>query len=144
MGTGPGPHERLNVLVQALRDLERYRDTITRERFESDPDATRQVKNALYEAADAAIAVAQHVASREGLGVPGSYRDVFVMLGANGRLRPDLATHMADWAAFRNVIAHFYTVLDLDRLHERRTTRLDDLAEFAAWAAADLASPRTP
>lgn len=138
MGSSPGPHDRLSTLRAAAADLRRYASTIPRERFERDGDSARQVKNALYEAADSVVALGQHVVAVRGLGPPSDYKAVFDLLARSGAMPAALAESMKDWAGFRNVLAHLYTALDLDRLDERRRTRLDDLDAFTAWAASTL------
>jgi uncharacterized protein YutE (UPF0331/DUF86 family) len=53
-------------------------------------------------------------------------------LARAGRLPPDLASRLADWASFRNVLAHFYPVLDLRRVHES-LSEIGDLRRFLDW-----------
>ena len=60
----------------------------------------------------------------------GRYRDALLELGRAGILEPDLAARLADWASFRNVLAHFYPILDLRRVYGALTD-IGDLEAFA-------------
>jgi hypothetical protein len=51
---------------------------------------------------------------------------------------------LAEWASLRNVIVHTYTKLDLERLYEAYTTKLEVLRKFRALAAASLGWTAAP
>ncbi len=127
--------ERRLALRSAIEDLRRYRATFALPHFLVDRDAQRLVLHALYVATQASIDEAQQRVSEWGLENRGTYRDAFIVLAQSGRLPLELGGQMALWASMRNVLAHFYPVLDLRRVH----AALDDIeqiATFEAWLRA--------
>ncbi len=128
--------ERRRALADALADLERYRATWTLEELQASRDAQRMVLHALYVAVQACVDEALEIARADGAEAVGSYREAFLALGRSGRLSPDLAARLADWASLRNVLAHFYPVLELRRIHAA-LGELSDLRSFEAWLRAE-------
>jgi uncharacterized protein YutE (UPF0331/DUF86 family) len=126
--------ERRRALKDALADLDRYRATWDVDAFLASRDAQRMVLQALYVAVQASVDEALELARKSGLESAGSYRDAFLSLAEAGLLPADLAARLADWASFRNVLAHFYPVLDLRRVHAA-LSELDDLHGFLKWLA---------
>ena len=125
------------VLLDNLADLRRYRTRISRDELRSDRDAQHLVLHALYVAVQASVDMALHVGADLGLAQTASYQDAFRHLGAAGQLDPELATRLTGWAGLRNVLAHFYPVVDYDRVHDA-LLELSDLEDFAAWISAKL------
>jgi uncharacterized protein YutE (UPF0331/DUF86 family) len=121
--------ERRRALSEALTDLERYAATWSLEAFLASRDAQRMVLQALYVAVQAAVDEAIELLQERGAEPVASYRDAFLGLGRSGRLAPELARRLADWASFRNVLAHFYPVLDLRRVHAA-LSEIGDLRQF--------------
>jgi uncharacterized protein YutE (UPF0331/DUF86 family) len=128
----------LEELLRATADLRRYASDVDRARFESERDANLMVRSALYLAAQAALDLAHHLVRVRGLRTPVDYKDAFESLREGGLISPELAAAMKDWAGFRNVLAHIYTRLDLDRVHDKRTADRVHLDEFARIAASLL------
>lgn len=126
----------LGALDEALLDLEQYAREVSRERLGTDRGAFRMVCHALYVASQAAIDLGEVLVSARGLGPAGSYREVFDLLARAGVLTPALASRLGAWAGLRNVLAHFYTKLDLDRLHAAYTGDLEPLRELRRVAVA--------
>ena len=52
------------------------------------------------------------------LGTPASYADAFRLLERAGVLEPALADRLVRAAGFRNVVAHAYDMLDMQRVHD--------------------------
>lgn len=52
------------------------------------------------------------------LGTPASYADAFRLLERAGVLEPALADRLVRAAGFRNVVAHAYDTLDMQRVHD--------------------------
>jgi uncharacterized protein YutE (UPF0331/DUF86 family) len=67
--------------------------------------------------------------------MPGTYADVFTALARHGVVPRDLATRLAAAAAFRNLVAHQYGVLDWRRVYALATSNLGDLDTFCAALA---------
>jgi uncharacterized protein YutE (UPF0331/DUF86 family) len=130
----------LAELREALRVLGRYRATVPRERLMAEIDTQNMVLFALYRAVQCSIDLGQHVIAERELPVPSAYREVFRVLGSAGIVDATLAEHLERWGGFRNVVAHQYGSLDLERVARALYEDLDDLEDFAT-AMARLAPP---
>ena len=74
--------------------------------------------------------IAAHIISEEGLGVPGSAGEMFLLLQESGYLSADLADRMVKAVGFRNLLVHEYLKIDLQRLHQAAEKNVDDLMEY--------------
>jgi uncharacterized protein YutE (UPF0331/DUF86 family) len=120
--------ERRASLTTALDDLRRYRSGHELGQFLVSRDLQRLVMHALYVAVQASIDEALELCSERGISVR-TYRDAFLELGRAGALDAALAARLSDWAAFRNVLAHFYPVIDLRRVWAA-IDQIGDLEDF--------------
>jgi uncharacterized protein YutE (UPF0331/DUF86 family) len=77
-----------------------------------------------------AIDLGQHVIVERGLSVPSAYREIFRVLGTAGLVEPALATRLEAWGGMRNVVAHQYGNLDLERVATALYDELGDLDAF--------------
>lgn len=140
--------EKLALLVraldEALADLDRYAQEVPFERFVSDRDAYRMVCHALYVAAQATLDIAEVLLTDRRLGPAATYREAIDLLATDGVLEPGLAREIGGWVGLRNVLAHVYTRLDLERLHDACATGLDPLRSFREIAAAEIERPEPP
>jgi uncharacterized protein YutE (UPF0331/DUF86 family) len=125
----------IEELRQALDVLDRYRTSIPRDRLLADLDTQNMVLFALYRAMQGAIDLGQHLIAERGLPVPSSYREVFRVLGDAGLVDADLARRLEGWGGMRNVIAHQYGAIDLQRIARALYDELSDLGAFAAAIA---------
>jgi uncharacterized protein YutE (UPF0331/DUF86 family) len=127
--------ERFLALLEALRQslvtLDRYQQTVDRERLLRDVDAQNMVLFALYRAVQGAIDLGQHLIAELSLPVPAAYREVFRSLADAGLLTSELGAKLQGWAGFRNIIAHDYGVLDMQLVAQALHADLVDLHEFA-------------
>jgi uncharacterized protein YutE (UPF0331/DUF86 family) len=132
----------LGILLDNLADLRRYRTAVTLERLNADRDVQHQVLHALYLAVQSAVDLALHIGADAALPQSGSYQDAFRRLGAAGMIDPALAERLASWAGFRNILAHFYPVLDHARVHAA-LSEIGELEAFAGYVASllDRAAP---
>ena len=126
---------RLGVLLDALSDLRRYRESVALERLQNDRDAQHMVLHAMYLAVQASIDVALHAAADAKLPAGQTYREAFARLRAAGLLERGLADRMEGWAGLRNVLAHHYATVDYALIHAALASDLGDLEEFAAAAS---------
>jgi uncharacterized protein YutE (UPF0331/DUF86 family) len=62
-----------------------------------------------------------------------SYRTAFQELGRAGAIPSEWVPELMDWASMRNVLAHFYPVLDLARVHAAMSA-IGPLERFLAWS----------
>lgn len=125
----------LDELRQALGVLRRYRDSLPRERLVRDIDTQNMVLFALYRAVQGSIDLGQHVIAERGLPVPSAYREIFRVLRDAGVLDAELADRLERWAGMRNVIAHQYGALDLERVADALYDHVPDLEAFAVAMA---------
>ena len=123
--------ERRRALADALEDLARYRSEWSEAEFLASRDAQRMVLQALYVAVQACVDEALEACSALEVEVT-SYREGFLGLARAGTLEPELAARLADWASFRNVLAHFYPVIDLRRVYAA-LDEVEELRTFETW-----------
>lgn len=124
--------ERRTALRRAIEDLHRYQATYPRDRFLADTDAQRLVLHAMYVAVQSCVDEALEICREEGTGHDGTYREAFLSLAAARLLDPTLAGQMASWASMRNVLAHFYPILDLGRVWDALSD-VHQIEAFEAW-----------
>lgn len=121
----------LTVLLDVIGDLRRYRSTITREQLRSSRDVQHMVLRALYVATQACVDLAMHVGADAGLPRAPTYQSAFRLLAEASLIDPPLAEKLTGWAGFRNVLAHFYSVVSYDRVYDA-LGEIEDLERFAA------------
>lgn len=120
--------KKLNLIeayVNELRTLgrpETLRRDVREERF---------TLHTLQLAAQAALDVASHIVSDEGLGEPETNRELFALLARHLWIDAPLAAKLEDMAGFRNVVVHGYAEVDLTVVEDVVKNHLDDLLAFA-------------
>lgn len=130
--------------IASVRDaVARIREVLpqSRDAFRADRTAREIVILNLFVALQECLALAAHWLSDAGLGVPQSYGQVFSRLGEQGIVDPALAARLAAASGLRNLVAHRYGALDLDRIHEIASTRLDDLLALCETLARRASLP---
>jgi uncharacterized protein YutE (UPF0331/DUF86 family) len=98
--------------------------------FLKDPDSQDVALFNVQMAIQNCIDIAAHIISDHGLGVPGSYNEMFYILEANGYLNQELTEKMVIAIGFRNLIVHEYATLEIDRLHHIINKDILDLNEY--------------
>lgn len=86
-------------------------------------------------AIECAIDVGEMIISWKRLERAEENRDVFLILGREGVLDPELARSLAGAAGLRNVLVHQYGRLDRDKLRQAIRDDLKDLEAFATVVA---------
>jgi uncharacterized protein YutE (UPF0331/DUF86 family) len=76
------------------------------------------------------IDIAAHIISDRGLGVPGSNNEMFYMLEENRIINRAVAEKMVRAIGFRNLIAHEYARMDLERVFQIARQDINDLKAF--------------
>ena len=84
----------------------------------------------LFVALQECLSLATHWLADGGWVVPGSYAEVFLALADHGIIKRHLARQLAAASGLRNLIAHQYGAIDVNRLHSIASTGVDDLLEF--------------
>ena len=95
-------------------------------------DASDAVILHLWQAVQIVIDLGLSACLQFNLGTPESYGDAFRRLADAGLVEPDLALRLTQAAGFRNLIAHAYEGLDMQRVHHAATTGPADLRAFLA------------
>jgi len=129
---------QLDLLERLLARLDEYAANITRQELELDLDTWLKVSRALELVAQCCVDIAMELVARRGLGVPETYREAFVRLAQDGLLTPQQSAVLQAWAGLRNVLAHLYTTIDLDRLYAAMTEDKGVLRELGRIAAREL------
>ena len=127
----------LALLREMLDLLDRYAATVSRADLERDRETWLKVRGALEIAAQCCIDLALAFITQRALAVPQTYREAFATLARAGVIDAALSTDLEGWAGLRNVLAHLYTALDLDRVHAALGMAAP-LRAFAAVAAREL------
>ena len=128
----------LAAKLAAIRDaVARVRQVLPAsvEAFQLDRTAREIVTLNLFIALQEAIALAAHWVADQGWSMPQSYADVFTVLGDRRVIDRDLARRLRAAAGLRNLIAHQYGVLNVDRLFAIASNELDDLLGFCQQLA---------
>jgi uncharacterized protein YutE (UPF0331/DUF86 family) len=124
--------------IAAVRDaVERIATMLpaSAEEFRADRTAREVVTLNLFLALQECIALATHWLADAGWDVPQSYGEVFTVLEERGVLDAALASNLRSAVGLRNLIAHQYGVLDLDRMFEIARSRRADLLAFCEQLA---------
>ena len=129
---------QLDLLERLLSRLDHYATEVSRQQIESDLDTWLKVSRALELVAQCCLDLAMEMVAKRGLGVPETYREAFVRLAQDGLLTQEQSTALQSWAGLRNVLAHLYASIDLDRLHGAMIEDKKVLREFGRIAAREL------
>jgi uncharacterized protein YutE (UPF0331/DUF86 family) len=89
----------------------------------------------LFVAIQTCLDLTAHWVADAGWPMPRTYADAFTALADHGVIPHDLATRLAAAAAFRNLVAHQYGVLDWRRVYALAASELSDLDAFCAALA---------
>ena len=126
------------------KKLAAIRDAVTRIR-EVLPDsvqALRENRTArevvilnLFISLQEAIAVATHWLADEGWDVPQSYGEAFTVLADRHILEQKLAQRLRAASGLRNLIAHQYGAVDVDRIFALASNEIEDLLSFCQQVA---------
>jgi uncharacterized protein YutE (UPF0331/DUF86 family) len=95
-------------------------------------DASDAVILHLWQAVQIVIDLGLSACLHFNLGTPESYGDAFRRLSDAGFLESDLAQRLTQAAGFRNLVAHAYEGLDMERVHRAATEGPADLRAFLA------------
>lgn len=128
---------RRRLLAGILDLVDRYAREVAREKLDTDLETWLKVRGALELAAQCCIDLAVAMVTERGLGVPQTYREVFLVLARAGVLPPALAVQLGDWAGLRNVLVRVYTSLDLDTVYAA-LSQTAPLREFLRIAEREL------
>ncbi|MDO8349032.1 MAG: DUF86 domain-containing protein [Planctomycetota bacterium] len=132
------------IVLRELTTLHEHAERLRRRRparaedLRHDIDLQDALSMSLLVAVQAALDVALHIASDEGLGVPATYAEGFRMLADHGVIDQETSSRLGAMAALRNRIAHGYASVDFERIWTELPAGLDALAAFASAVARRL------
>jgi uncharacterized protein YutE (UPF0331/DUF86 family) len=124
--------------LAAIRDaVSRIREVLpdSAEAFREDRTAREVVVLNLFIGLQEAIALATHWLADAGWDVPQSYGESFSALAERGILDKHLAGRLRAASGLRNLIAHRYGAIDMDRIFELASNDIDDLLSFCQQLA---------
>ncbi|OGV97241.1 hypothetical protein A2W24_04420 [Microgenomates group bacterium RBG_16_45_19] len=130
------PQTNFDVTNQ-LAQLENYIKDLDGLRNKSDSDFTPNsdvevlAERRVYKAIQAALDLAITVNNQLGLGVPPTYRDVFINLQNKGVIDQQSSERMQLMAGMRNIIAHEYARIDPKKILQVIRYDYQDLVKFA-------------
>jgi uncharacterized protein YutE (UPF0331/DUF86 family) len=93
-------------------------------------DASDAVILHLWQAVQAVIDLATSACVQFHLGAPQNYGEAFQRLMEAGYLEPDLSARLVRAAGFRNVVAHTYEQIEMDRVYRAAQEGPHDLRAF--------------
>ncbi|MFN8549321.1 MAG: DUF86 domain-containing protein [Candidatus Eisenbacteria bacterium] len=124
------------VLAERIMAVERHLERVAErlpasvDQFQPASDASDAVVLHLWQATQIVIDLAMAACLWLKLGTPSSYADAFRLLERAGVLDSSLADRLVRAAGFRNLVAHAYEKLDMQRVHEAATHGPADLIGF--------------
>ena len=121
--------EKVDSVERSLKKI-RGRRGEGLERFLADDDSQDIVVFHLMQAIQGCIDLAAHVVSDDELGLAASTHDFFYILSDNGVISRALGEQMIKAVGFRNLIAHEYAKLDMEKVYDVATKGIRDLEEF--------------
>src|SRR3990172_7158829 len=129
---------QLDLLERLLERLDHFAASVSRRDLETDLDAWLKVSRALELVAQCCLDLTMEMIARRRLGVPETYRDAFARLAQANVITAHQAAALQGWAGLRNVLAHMYTKLDLDRIYAAMIEDKTPLRELGRIAAKEL------
>jgi len=121
--------QQLKFLEDEIRNLESKKD-IDIEVYLSSKETQYFVERAFQRAIEACINIGNHVISRKELGSPGSFSDVFKILGREGVIPLELSETFIYIARFRNKLVHLYWKIDPKEVFKYLQNNISDLEAF--------------
>ncbi|HTG34292.1 MAG TPA: DUF86 domain-containing protein [Thermoanaerobaculia bacterium] len=132
------------LLAEKAAAIERHLDRV-RQRLPGDAeellpmtDASDAIILHLWQSVQSVIDLAGSACLHFHLGTPQSYGEAFQRLADAGFLKPELAGRLTQAVGFRNVIAHAYDKLDMNRVYRAAREGPADLRAFLAALAERL------
>jgi len=103
---------------------------VSLERFQNDPTVQAAILHHLQVAIQSCMDIASHIVADEGLGIPGTSKDLFDFLRRHRVITPAVAGEMKELVGFRNLVVHAYDKLDARRAHAHLPLYRRALARF--------------
>lgn len=128
---------RLRLMGELLDDLDGAGE-ITPEQLRADRLLRHAVERILSQLVDLAVSINGHVSVTLAGRAPQDYRSSFALAAKVGLLDPALVVRLQPSVGLRNVLAHEYVEVDLERVAEASALALSDYREYVRHASAWL------
>jgi uncharacterized protein YutE (UPF0331/DUF86 family) len=128
---------RLNALKNYLQELDHYAQ-YSPEELKADFVKYRATQHSLLLAAQAIVDIAMHIVAGDFDVSVESYRQAILELGNKGVVEAELATRLAPFAGFRNILVHDYLVVDQAIVSDILLNGRSDMREFGRQIATYL------
>lgn len=138
----------LHVFAERVSAVERHLARVeaklpaTPDELQPATDTSDAIVLHLWQAVQIVIDLAVSLCVRLHLGAPNSYADAFGRLSRAGYIDAGLAARLASAAGFRNVIAHAYENVNLQRVYVAARNGPADLRAFLARVRSLVVAPR--
>lgn len=120
---------KISLARKYLARLESYKK-YSREEIEKDQFISGSLERNLYLVIQATIDTAESIIAYRGLRKPATLREEFEILGEARIIESDMVTQLMNMVGFRNIIAHDYTRIDYDIVHNVLHKRSGDIEKF--------------
>lgn len=120
---------KISLARKYLARLESYKK-YSREEIEKDQFISGSLERNLYLVIQSTIDTAETIIAYRELRKPATLREEFEVLGEAGIIEGDIVAQMMNMVGFRNIIAHDYTKIDYDIVHNVLHKRLGDIEKF--------------
>jgi len=127
----------INVIIRKISSVRKYLKLLenykkySRQEIESDATLRGSAERYLYLACQAAIDLGEAVISFKNFRKPGTYSEIFYILGEEKVVSQEFEEKLANMAKFRNIVAHDYDNLDFGIIYKAIIEDINDLSEFA-------------
>lgn len=123
--------QKLHFMRTALRLLKELKG-MSLEEFKENRLYPQAAAYTLQTAIEAMLDLCAHIISREGWGLPKSYREAVIIAARNGLIPEDMLPAYEAMARFRNRLVHLYDRVDDRELWKIIQENLDDFEPFIA------------
>lgn len=123
--------QKTHFIRKELKKLEVLKK-LTYKKFAQEPLYLDASLHILQVAIEAMIDICNHIAAREGLGIPKDYRDGFKILTDHKILEPEMLDTYIKMTKFRNRIVHIYDEVKTEEVYEIIQKNLSDFERFIA------------
>lgn len=120
---------KISHIQKYLKLLARYKEFSQKE-IEQNLDLRGALERYLYLAVQATLDLGEAIIAFKEFRRPGTYTDVFYILGEEKLVSSDLSEKLVNMTKFRNVIAHDYEKVDFGIIYDALKNRLMDIEEF--------------
>jgi len=121
--------QQLKFLKDEIKNLKSKKDIDIKD-YISSKEIQYFVERAFQRAIEACINIGNHIISRKELGNPGSFSDVFRILGRERIVPLELSEKFIYIARFRNKLVHLYWEIDPKEVFKYLQNNISDLEAF--------------